>query len=137
MKLARRQIQFYNKRNAEEHMPTRTPKKDFCTQRLLFKRRARLSEQNLLIFYFDGVIGELCSRSASYGYFKVRHGAFQGLRKLSYRYQIAILIPYAKKRAKVIACYIDKFQGCPVDAIYCVNKNYMSDHSDLRFIDYK
>lgn len=67
----------------------------------------------------------------------MRHGAFNGLRKLSYRYQIALLIPYAKKRAKVIACYIDKFQGCPVDAIYCVKANYFTDHGDLRFIDYK
>ena len=86
MKLARRQIQFYQKRNAEEHVPSRTPKKDFCTQRLLFKRRARLQDQNLIIFYFDGVVGELCTRSTNYGMFKVRHGAFQGLRKLSYKY---------------------------------------------------
>ena len=41
VKLARRQIQFYQKRQAEKHMPSRTPKSAFVTRRLLFKRRAR------------------------------------------------------------------------------------------------
>ena len=91
----------------------------------------------MLIFYFDGVIGELCSKNTSLGVFKVRHGAFQGLRKLSYRHQIAVLIPYVKNRAKVIACFINKFQGCPVDAVYCVQSQYLQNHSDLRFIDYR
>lgn len=57
--------------------------------------------------------------------------------KLSYKYQIALFIPYSKKRAKVISCYIDRFQGCPVDAIYCVSASYLKQHNDMRFIDYK
>jgi len=57
-------------------LPPRTPKADFCTRRVLFKRRARLQDQNLLIFYFDGVIGELCAKNTQYGFFKVRAGAF-------------------------------------------------------------
>ena len=46
------------------------------------------------------------------------------------------MIPYVKARAKVIACYLDKFQGCPVDAIYCIRSGYLRDHGDLKFIDY-
>ena len=41
-----------------------------------------------------------------------------------------------KSRAKVIACYFDKFQGCPVDAIYCVRSGFLREHGDLRFVDY-
>lgn len=44
VKIARRQIQFYQKRNAERQLPPRTKKQDFCTSRLLFKRRARLAD---------------------------------------------------------------------------------------------
>ena len=68
-----------------------------------------MQESNLLIFYFDGVIGDTMSKTNSYGHFRARNGAFQGLRKLSYRFQIALVLPYPKKRAKVIASYIDKF----------------------------
>jgi len=37
---------------------------------------------------------------------------------------VVLVIPYVTKRAKVIVCYIEKHQGCPVDAIYTIsNKN--------------
>ena len=61
---------------------------------------------------------------------------FQGLKKLFSQYQIALILPYTLKRSKVIASYFDKFQGCPIDAIYTVRSKFMRKNPDLKFIDY-
>ena len=90
-----------------------------------------------MIFYFDGTIGDIASNINNYGKFRVRNGAFQGLRKLSYKFQIAVLIPYPQKRSKVISCYFERFQGLPVDAIYCVRSKYLKAHGDMKFMDYR
>lgn len=36
-----------------------------------------------------------------------------------------LVIPYIDKRAKVIAAYIEKHQGCPVDAIYSLRRKHL------------
>lgn len=86
MKLLRRQIQFYQKRCAERHLPPMTGKEHYVTRRILFKRRARMAEQNLIIVYFDGVLGDICTKSNALGHFRVRKDAFTGLRRIFNKY---------------------------------------------------
>ncbi len=106
---------------SEKLVQPATLDKQGITKRILFRRRDRMKDQNLLLFYFDGVIGDMNGQQ-SYNNFRVRGGAFNGIRKLYQHFQIAIVIPYVAKRAKVISCYIEKHQGCPVDAIYTLRK---------------
>ena len=67
-----------------------------------------MKDSNLLLIYFEGVMGDI-EQNQSYNNFRVRAGTFAGLRKLSTSFQIAIVIPYVSKRAKVIAAYIEKY----------------------------
>lgn len=57
------------------------------------------------------------------------------MRKLYHWSQIVLVIPYATKRARVIAAYIEKHQGCPVDAIYSFNKKHLGK-TDKRWFRY-
>lgn len=62
----------------------------FClSKRLLFKRRQRMADKNLVIVFFDGVVGDLPYVSAqciAYNSFRVRQGALKDLRELCYQY---------------------------------------------------
>ena len=40
-------------------MDPETPAKFGLTKRLMFKRRLRMKEKNVVIIYFDGVIGDI------------------------------------------------------------------------------
>ena len=56
------------------------------TQRIIFKRRHRMKDRNLLIIYFDGVIGDLPYCTGQYfgiNAFRIRSGAIRDLRELS------------------------------------------------------
>lgn len=43
----------------EKYMEPETSEKFALTKRLLFKRRQRMRDKNLIIIYFDGVVGDL------------------------------------------------------------------------------
>jgi len=120
------------------------------TTRLHFRRRERMSHLNLILIYFDGSIGDLHCKggSQSQNSFRLRHGALLGLSRLMQKNQVAIVLPYAKKRSKIISCYLS-MQKAPqtvrsslsqvqlplCDAIYCVRKRKLMS-GDLRFINY-
>jgi hypothetical protein len=63
------------KRNAERELPPLTANNGIILSRLLFRRRERLADRQLVIFYFDGVIGDLQTRSGAIGSFRIRQGA--------------------------------------------------------------
>lgn len=65
----------------EKMVQPRTVEKLGITKRILFRRRERMRNENLLLFYFDGVIGDLNGQQG-YNNFRVRAGTFAGLRKL-------------------------------------------------------
>jgi hypothetical protein len=67
----------------------------------------------------------------------------QGLARLAQKNQIAILVPYSKKRAKVIASYLtgkppkgSGISGPVVDAVYSLRRRKLAS-GDLRFINYE
>ena len=66
-------------------MSAKTPEKLGLTKRLAFRRREKMKNRNILMFYFNGVIMDI-SKSASYSTFRLRKGAFEGIRKLSKDY---------------------------------------------------
>lgn len=43
----------------EKLMDPETPAKFGLTKRLMFKRRLRMKDKNVVIIYFDGVIGDI------------------------------------------------------------------------------
>eukprot|EP00347_Sterkiella_histriomuscorum_P021409 403334075 len=103
---------------------SRTPEKCGITKRLVFRRRDRMKDRNLIIVYYDGVLGDT-NYSPSFNNLRIRYGAISGLRKLYAWSQIVIVMPYITKRAKVIATYLEKHQGCPVDAIYTMRQKQL------------
>lgn len=105
----------------ERQVAARTPEKYGISKRLVFRRRDRMRDRNLVIIYYDGVMGDT-SYSASYNNLRLRYGSFNGLRRLYSWCQVVVVMPYVTKRAKVIATYIEKHQGCPVDAIYTLRQ---------------
>ena len=63
----------------EKTLLPKTPEKYASTKRILFRRRERMNDKNLILIYFEGVLGDT---QQLYNYFRVRSGAFSGLRKL-------------------------------------------------------
>jgi len=58
------------------------------TKRLLFKRRERMKNKNLVIIYFDGVIGDLPyfnGQCFGFNSFRIRNGAIADLRQLCFQ----------------------------------------------------
>jgi hypothetical protein len=59
-----------------------TPTKFGLTKRLMFKRRQRMKEKNVVIIYFDGVIGDVPynqGQALGYNNFRVRAGSIKEL----------------------------------------------------------
>ena len=70
-----------------------------------------MQERNLVIVYFDGVMGDLCYSSnqcTAYNTFRMRVGALKDFRDMCFQHQIALVFPYASKRSEVIARYFHK-----------------------------
>lgn len=80
-----------------------------------------MKDRNLIIVYYDGVLGDTTCLQ-SFNNLRMRYGAISGLRKLYAWSQVVLVMPYVTKRARVIATYIEKHQGCPVDAIYTIRQ---------------
>lgn len=102
----------FHKRQNEKLLAARTPEKSSkssFTQRVFFHRRERFQNKNLIIIYFDGVLGDLQSKKNSYGNFRVRTGAWNGLRSLHEKHQIVLLIPYNTKRQRLLSTYIHRY----------------------------
>ncbi|CDW76948.1 UNKNOWN [Stylonychia lemnae] len=108
----------------EKMMQPNTGDKSGITKRLLFRRRERMKEKNLIIIYYDGIIGDT-NQYSSYNNFRLRYGSIIALRKLYSWAQVVVVMPYATKRAKVIVTYLEKHQGCPIDAIYTLRQKQL------------
>lgn len=58
-----------------------TPEKQGLTKRLVFRRRERMRGKNLIVIYYDGVLGDT-NNQQSYNPFRMRYGSVTGMRKL-------------------------------------------------------
>jgi hypothetical protein len=101
-----------------------TPEKLGITKRLLFRRREKMKDKNLVVIYYEGVVGDTSYQQSSYNSLRVRWGAWSGLRRLYQWAQVALVLPFTAKRARVLATYLEKHQGCPVDAIYTLRHKH-------------
>jgi hypothetical protein len=73
----------------EQYLDPETVCKFGLTKRLLFKRRQRMRDKNLIILYFDGVIGDLPYNSGNcFGFnsFRIRSGALKEIKELALNY---------------------------------------------------
>ena len=59
-------------RNAEKEMQPWTLTKGDVLSRVLFRRRERFKHRNLIVFYFEGVLGDLGGKSGAINQFRVR-----------------------------------------------------------------
>lgn len=70
-------------RNTEKEMQPWTLAKGDVLARILFRRRERFKNRNLIVIYFEGVLGDITTKSGTVHQFRVRQGALSCLRKLS------------------------------------------------------
>jgi len=112
----------------EVYLEPVTAEKYGLTKRLIFRRRQRMQEKNLVIVYFDGVMGDIpyCSNMCmAYNTFRVRQGAIKDFRDLCFQHQVALVFPYASKRSEVLARYFHKILQLQVDGFYCLKLKEM------------
>lgn len=82
-----------------------------------------MRDKNLIIIFFDGVLGDLpysMGNCLGFNTFRLRAMAFKELKELAYQHQVVIVLPYCSKRSTVIGRYIHKFASCQIDAVYSV-----------------
>ena len=82
-----------------------------------------MRDKNLIILYFDGVVGDLPYSSGNclgFNSFRIRSGALKEIKELALNHQVVLVLPYVSKRSTVIGRYLHKFASCQVDAVYSV-----------------
>eukprot|EP00347_Sterkiella_histriomuscorum_P021865 403332497 len=92
---------------------------EFQSKRIEFRRRPSFKDFQLVILYFDGLIGEITQKNLSDDTYQLvmRHGSVEALQELSKNFQTVIVTSLNQKYCKLLAQLLDK-EDIVYDALY-------------------